>query len=260
MSEPRIGTAGRSASSPVPSQRETSDGGAGQARESIPWRPPGRVQRRSVTLRVDIEVPGAGHVGVLEISGSDERLTDSEAARIQRRRVARTGPISSPTLSDFVATRYYAFPAVGMYAFASLAESAAQLEGVNLREYLLELLFSDEAVVPHFNSPPSTWAPVRVVAEQASAIGLGVTWGSSGPAMVGAYLGGIFLVKFLTPVVAEAGNATAAGVSAKIRAAFGIDDSRQPSEPDSLNERTEPGDQESRRGEAPDAGESDSSQ
>ncbi|MFF5435124.1 hypothetical protein ACFY5K_34560 [Streptomyces griseofuscus] len=236
----------------MPVQRATGVEGTGQPSEGIAWQPPGQAQRRSVTLRVDVTVPRAGHVGVLKISSSDERLTDGEKAEIQRRRVT---PSSLPaTIEDFEATRFYANPAVAMYVFASLTANAAQLEGVNLREYLLPLLFSDEAVVPHFNSPPSAWSPLRAVVEQASAIGLGVTWdANSVPTMVGAYLGGIVLVKFLTPIVAEAGNATAAGVSAKIRAAFGIDNLQQGSDVGAVV-----ADRDSQRGEDSGAGDSDS--
>ncbi|WP_307621215.1 hypothetical protein [Streptomyces sp. V3I7] len=88
---------------------------------------------------------------------------------------------------------------------------------------LVGLLYSSEALVPSFNSPPSVWVPLRNAAEQASAIGIGVTWGGGNiPALLGAYIGGLFLVKFVTPIVSEAGNATAAGVGTKIRSAFGV--------------------------------------
>jgi hypothetical protein len=185
-----------------------------------------------VTLRVDIEAPGAGHVGVLEVTGSDERLTDEEAARIQRKRV--TADSRRTTLSDFASTRFYANSAVGILAFASLAEYMTQ--SPRLKAYLSDLLLSDEAIVPQFNSPPSAWVPLRTAAEQASAIGLGVTAGGGGGlAMVGAYIGGIFLVKFVTPIVAEAGNATAAGVSAKIRTAFGVQAPEQLPESETSN-------------------------
>lgn len=84
------------------------------------------------------------------------------------------------------------------------------------RHLLVDLLYSGESLVPSFHSPPSAWMPLRNVAEQASAIGIGVTWGGGGiPALLGAYIGGLFLVKFVTPIVAEAGNATAAGVGTK---------------------------------------------
>ncbi|WP_159047749.1 hypothetical protein [Streptomyces sp. WM6378] len=94
---------------------------------------------------------------------------------------------------------------------------------------LVDLLYSGEALVPSFNSPPSAWVPLRNAAEQASAIGIGVTWGGGNvPVLLGAYIGGIFLVKFVTPIVTEAGNATAAGVGTKIRAAFGVAPSLYP--------------------------------
>ncbi|MFG2650953.1 hypothetical protein [Streptomyces sp. NPDC048436] len=107
--------------------------------------------------------------------------------------------------------------------FSSLASRAGGDYIPMIHRFLPDLLLSDEAVVPHFNSPPSQWVPLRGVAEQASAIGLGVTAGGDGlPVLVGAYLGGLFLVKFIGPIVTEAGNATAAGVGAKIRTAFGV--------------------------------------
>lgn len=190
--------------------------------DSTPWPPPGLIHRRTVTLRVDVELPGNRRVGVLEIIGSDARLTDLEASKVQRMRV-----------QDYTERQYWPvdpdrieFYGSSSQAFETFTELTASVErDEDLREYLPQLLRSSEALVPHFNSPPSEWSPLRIVAEQASAIGLGVTWGTgSTPALVGAYIGGLFLVKFLTPVVAEAGNATAAGVSAKIRTAFGVND------------------------------------
>ncbi|MEU1001368.1 hypothetical protein [Streptomyces tibetensis] len=118
-------------------------------------------------------------------------------------------------------------PAPAIEAFASRVSrvSSVDLDSDEvLRRYLPDLLQSEEALVPRFNSPPSEWAPLKGVLEQASAIGVGVTLGEgSVPTLVGAYIGGLFLVKFVTPIVTEVGNATADGVGARIRRAFGLD-------------------------------------
>ncbi|MFE1839239.1 hypothetical protein [Streptomyces sviceus] len=182
-----------------------------------------------MTLRVDVQIPGSERLGVLEISGTDARLTDEQAAMIQRRRKpanesserAITRTLKQPTVyhSSTAAIREFAY-----WVSLLAGEPQGIMDDKPLYRYVPDLLRSDEALVPHFNSPPSAWAPLRVVAEQASAIGLGVTVTNVGvPTMVGAYIGGLFLVKFVAPVVSEAGHATAAGVGARIRAAFGVE-------------------------------------
>lgn len=195
----------------------------------------GRIEARSATLRIDIRIPGTGRLGVLEISGTDARLTDDQAAKIQqirRREEAASGhspePLSS-RIEDSSGSLIFGDARQAIEAFSMLVKSGDFFELVEARDYLPPLLWGEEALVPRFGSPPSTWDPLRIVAEQASAIGLGVTWGGSGggPTLVGAYLGGLFLVKFVAPIVTEAGSATAAGVGAKIRSAFGIPHSDQ---------------------------------
>ncbi|MFF9284859.1 hypothetical protein [Streptomyces griseosporeus] len=178
-------------------------------------RPFEEVKRRSVTLRVDVVVSNTNQLGVLEISGTDARLSDAEAQRIQRLK-NRVG----------MGRAVYSDPLMAFRVFAHHLATAAsdhRTYSNSIRMDMPSILSSDEALVPRFNSPPSEWAPLRTVAEQASAIGIGVTWGhDSGIALAGAYVGGLFLVKFVGPVITEAGNATAAVVGAKIRTAFGL--------------------------------------
>ncbi|MFK0026209.1 hypothetical protein [Streptomyces sp. NPDC090798] len=178
-----------------------------------------------MTLRVDVALQGSSKFGTLEIIGSDARLTDQEAADIQRRRITADELPGYLSTHSRAGTEVFGLPRVAFMQFAEGVEESWGRGG--LAHPVENLLKSEEALVPRFNSPPSAWLPLKTVAEQASAIGLGITWGgASGPTMVGAYIGGLFLVKFITPIVSEAGNATAAGVSTKIRAAFGIEDSR----------------------------------
>jgi hypothetical protein len=129
--------------------------------------------------------------------------------------------------AEMPGVRVFDSPAPAIEAFASRVSrvSSVDLDSHEaLRRYLPDLLQSEEALVPRFNSPPSEWAPLKGVLEQASAIGVGVTLGEgSVPTLVGAYIGGLFLVKFVTPIVTEVGNATADGVGARIRRAFGLD-------------------------------------
>lgn len=185
--------------------------------------------RRSVTLRVDIDFPSFGDhfSGVLEISGSDGRLSHAEAEEIQHARVtSEVGRLPFPresATSVQSSVRVFGSTSEAIDFFISLTSGHHGGLSVDQERQLLDLLYSGEALVPSFNSPASAWVPLRSAAEQASAIGIGVTWGGGNiPALLGAYIGGLFLVKFVTPIVSEAGNATAAGVGTKIRAAFGV--------------------------------------
>lgn len=185
--------------------------------------------RRSVTLRVDVDLSSFGdHLsGVLEISGSDGRLSHAEANFIQNASTAAdVGQLRLPRQSvSSVQNRVRVFGNTGdaIDFFISLISDLNGGLSSDREHQLVDLLYSGEALVPSFNSPPSAWVPLKNAAEQASAIGIGVTWGGGDiPALLGAYIGGLFLVKFVTPVVAEAGSATAAGVGTKIRAAFGV--------------------------------------
>ncbi|WP_369271122.1 hypothetical protein AB5J55_14755 [Streptomyces sp. R11] len=191
-----------------------------------------------MTLRVDVDFPSFGDhfSGVLEISGSDGRLSHAEAEKIQRARIAAdAGRLPFPRESATSiqnSVRVFESTSEAIDFFISLTSDVHGGLSSDRERQLVDLLYSGEALVPSFNSPPSAWVPLRNAAEQASAIGIGVTWGGSSiPALLGAYIGGIFLVKFVTPVVAEAGNATAAGVGTKIRAAFGVAPSLSPQTP-----------------------------
>lgn len=195
------------------------------------------VPRRSVTLRVDVDLPGFGNnffSGTLEISGSDGRLSLREAERIQQARVS-AGVVPFPRESastDRHNIRVFQSTSQAIQFFISLTSDVHGGLSPERESQLVDLLYSGEALVPSFNSPPSAWLPLRGVAEQASAIGLGVTWGGgSVPTLLGAYIGGLFLVKFIAPIVTEAGNATAAGVGTKIRTAFGVAPSPTPQAP-----------------------------
>ncbi|MFF3654891.1 hypothetical protein [Streptomyces olivochromogenes] len=191
-----------------------------------------------MTLRVDVALRAFSQICTLEIIGSDARLTDQEAADIQQRRITADGLAGYLSTHPRAGTEVFGLPRVAFMQFAEGVEESWGRGG--LAQHVESLLTSEEALVPRFNSPPSAWLPLKTVAEQASAIGLGITWGgASGPTMVGAYVGGLFLVKFITPIVSEAGNATAAGVSAKIRAAFGIEDSRNAQAFDASEEGTD---------------------
>ncbi|KAB1141396.1 hypothetical protein F7R91_32745 [Streptomyces luteolifulvus] len=157
-------------------------------------------------------------------------MTDSDAARIQRAKVDnpeshRTSiPSQTRNPSEIPGVRVFGSAYLAIEEFAALSSRVDGSDSDALQVYLSALLRSNEALVPHFNSPPSIWSPLREVAEQASAVGIGVTMGEgSVPILVGAYIGGLFLVKFVTPIVSEVGNATAAGIGAKIRTAFGVE-------------------------------------
>jgi hypothetical protein len=198
-----------------------------QAKASLdPLLSPGAVSGRAVILRVDLEIPAPGRVGALEVRGVDGHLSDSDAARVRTLTYNReqVWAADSQSFTQYFPNDYEAFAAFVEQVHGQTSEDT----GVDLRIFLLHLLLSDETVVPQFGSPPSAWFPLRAIAEQSSAIGVTVAWGMSGKgvSLVGAYLGGLFLVKFVTPIVSEAGKATAAGVAAKIRAAFRIDETQ----------------------------------
>ncbi|WP_329349417.1 hypothetical protein OG226_17565 [Streptomyces sp. NBC_01261] len=184
-------------------------------------------------MDVDFLDLGDNFSGTLEISGSDGRLSHAEAGKIQRARIAPNAarfpfPRESAT-SVQNSIRVFESASEAIEFFVSLNSDVHGGLSSDGRHLLVDLLYSGESLVPSFHSPPSAWMPLRNVAEQASAIGIGVTWGGGGiPALLGAYIGGLFLVKFVTPIVAEAGNATAAGVGTKIRAAFGVAPSQFP--------------------------------
>ncbi|MEU7340553.1 hypothetical protein [Streptomyces sp. NPDC007074] len=163
----------------------------------------------------------------MEIAGTDSPLTDFEVAWLRhwkRRKIGRR-PINE-ILNPHSPRGLQVFSNEG-----SAISEWSYLSGIyittpnplGISNVIASVANSGEALVPHFNSPPSEWTPLRVAAEQASAIGIGVSWGGgSVPALIGSYVGGLFIVKFVSPIVTEAGNATADGVGAKIRAALGV--------------------------------------
>ncbi|MYX36734.1 MULTISPECIES: hypothetical protein [unclassified Streptomyces] len=255
LPEPSRSTGG---STPAEDQPDAFDGGE---EYGIPLGPPDifrtpeplfRVAgNRAVSLRLDVEISNIPRLCTLEITSCDYRLSAEEeryytglaAIRGNRERTSLRFPDGTRIILHYradVALLDYSIGALGGAMFSSGAVRA--------------ILNSDEARVPFFNSPPSDWLPLRTVVEQASAMGVGITLGgSSVPMMVGVYAGGLFMVKFITPIVAAAGDATAAGVSAKIRSAFGLqpepataepnvtsDDAASPSAPASPDEPQSP--------------------
>ncbi|WP_405966108.1 hypothetical protein OG613_01055 [Streptomyces sp. NBC_00015] len=87
---------------------------------------------------------------------------------------------------------------------------------------LMRFLRGSDVRVPVFGSPPQSWTNLDAVIAQAvggfAAIGIGENL----PTFLLAYTGGVVLVHFVNPVVAEAGRAVADGVGARIRKAFGL--------------------------------------
>ncbi|MEU4092005.1 hypothetical protein [Streptomyces sp. NPDC026673] len=208
---------------------------------------------RNVTVRVDAAL--GRRLITIEVSASDRVLTRSDISFFQALR-DDDAPYHDVRLPDGETLRvsYAAGHAIGEFVRQIQHAEYGELGAPSFRA-LRDLLYSDETRVPMFNSPPSDWLPLRTVLEQASAIGVGVTFG--GPqgvvAMVGAYVGGIFLVKFFTPIVAAAGDATAAAVNAKIRTAFGLEaQTAVPVQPDPTGDSaTLPASSEGAEGEAP---------
>lgn len=206
----------------MPSSSEARTGAQGEAQQGTTQqgardRGYAHVRRRSVTLRVDVDIPSTRRSGVLEISGTDARLTDDQARAIQ---LVKMGDLRRSGLEVFSSPTDAVDAWVSRISWAFVDSDNSDA----LHQFLPGLLRSEEALVPRFNSPPSEWTPLRSALEQASAIGVGVTLSEgSVPALVGAYIGGLFLVKFVTPIATEVGNATADGIGLKIRRAFGVD-------------------------------------
>lgn len=87
---------------------------------------------------------------------------------------------------------------------------------------VVRFLTGPEAVVPQFGSPPQSFVSLESVVAQGVGTLAAIGAGGGIPTLFVAYLGGVVLVHFINPVVAEAGRAVGDGVGDRIRRAFGL--------------------------------------
>jgi hypothetical protein len=91
---------------------------------------------------------------------------------------------------------------------------------------LMELLFSDEVAIPEFGSPVRGWQTFQSALHQTANLGLSyAAYEATGHNLwvfAGTYMGRMFMVRFIDPVITEASLAVAEGVGLKIRQRFGV--------------------------------------
>ncbi|WP_427166557.1 hypothetical protein ACQF4J_21745 [Streptomyces sp. C1-1] len=190
-------------------------------------RPAPNVRRRAASLMLDVGPPDFPYVSI-EITSTDAAISLEEEHELHNRRSRRYRDMPYGFRDRLLAGGVKRTTCWYTNDYEAAVQDFCELvtEYSAWRAQLQNLLLSEEAAVPEFGSPIRDWKPLSEALQQSP--GLGITWGQIEAGqnnlwvLAGWYMGTLFMVKVITPLMTSTGEALAESAGYKIRKALGV--------------------------------------